>query len=429
MTHPSSAATIAQALQRQLCLIWVRRYLLLIPLIASIPIGIALSYWLPRTFVATTLLLLQEAGGGPLSGNSMPQQPYQTQDRLNGLQALLKSEHVLKAVVRELRRDKQPRDPKEWSLEIGELQRAISISMLSSEIIEVRLKGPVAEGLGKTLEAITARLLESLMAPEDVIITAPQVIVERRRDQLASIEREYREFVRHQESHRAVATSTADGQGQRLANLLDVQRHARDEIDALRNELKLAPGQAASLDGSIDAARARIAQLGSRSDEPRMDVSIAQKHLERLIELQGLERVFGERQREIDQLATTVAEGRQAETTAASMEEKRNELQASLQSAREKLVEAERRFGTRSAVKKFQILRAPEQITIIDPPKDPEFPLLRRGVIVLFAMTTGALLGLGLALVANLSDTRLRSADSLARITGAPLWGRLPKGA
>ncbi len=424
--NASTRPSFARSLQRLLSALWIRRYLMIVPLLVSLPIGIALSYLLPRSYVATTLLLLQEANGGPLAINQTPIQPFHTQDRLNGLQALLKSEHILRPVIKELNRDKGPMTPKEWSQAVTDFQDSLSMSNHSSEIIEVRLKGAKAEGLGRTLEAVTARLLESLMSPEDVIVTAPQIIVERRREQLSQAEKEFAEFTERYRAKAVAGGNSSDPDAKKLANLRAEHEKAQSEIETQRTALNLASGQTAELSASIDAARARIAQFGSRNDAGRMDVKIAQDQLNRLLTLQVLEKQHEERSQEINALVAALAPAGQSAAETIKIARERSELQSSVQTARERLAQAEQRFGNRASASKFQILRAPEQITIIDPPKDPELPNLRRSVIVAGAVAVGLILGLGLALLASLADTRLLATEQLVRITRAPIWGRLP---
>jgi capsular polysaccharide biosynthesis protein len=209
-----------------------------------------------------------------------------------------------------------------------------------------------------------------------------------------------------------------------LEELLAAQRRTHKQIQGLRAELALQDAAQTPLDRNIDAARAKLAQLGSGNDAQRMDVSIAQKQLERLIELQSLEREFENRTTQIAGV-TRPATG-QASSSSAELAKELSHLSAEVEIARERFVEAERRFGTPIASQKFQILRAPEQITIIDAAKDPEFPRVGKTLILLMTVAAGGLLGLGLALLVDFADPRIRSADTLARMTGAPVWGRLP---
>ena len=85
-----------------------------------------------------------------------------------------------------------------------------------------------------------------------------------------------------------------------------------------------------------------------------------------------------------------------------------------------------RRFGNRATAGPFQILRAPEKITIIDPAKDPELPVISRNLIFMTTLICGLMIGVGLVLGSDHFDPRVRSQTRLAAVTGLPTWGRLP---
>ena len=72
------------------------------------------------------------------------------------------------------------------------------------------------------------------------------------------------------------------------------------------------------------------------------------------------------------------------------------------------------------------ILRAPERILVIDPPRDPQLPLLSKTKIIIIGLMLGTLLGAGFGLLAELFDTRVRSARQLANLIKAPVLARLP---
>lgn len=413
MTQPRPI-THVRIIQRVLALFWNRRYLVFTPLMLALPLGILLSIVLPRTYVASTLLLLQESGSSSFLGSSSPMQPYQSQDRFNGLQALLKSDRVLRSVVAELERDAPPQTARLQSLAIDRLKSSINLSQLNSEMIEIRLRGPKSEGLGKTLEIITARLLESLLSPEEVVVTAPQLIVEHRRSQLVSSQKAYQAFLHRLQSDRPEGSKSSPAASSESIDDLRVR------AAALRANLGLKDATGTSLETSIDHARARVAEGAAKNDAPRLDIAIAQRQLDQLVELRDVE---GRIAAHPD---TSSRPGENKDLSIASTIEEAAKLYSAVQIATEKFNDAERRFGTRLAGVKFQILRAPEQITIIDPPKDPEFPTLSRTIIILSTLALAGIFGLGAALIADFADPRIRSIETLSRLTGAPVWGRLP---
>ena len=71
------------------------------------------------------------------------------------------------------------------------------------------------------------------------------------------------------------------------------------------------------------------------------------------------------------------------------------------------------------------ILRAPELIRIVDPPRDPEFPTRSSTIYLFAALAAGALLGLGLASITEFLDTSLRDPDEFSEVAGAPVVTRI----
>jgi hypothetical protein len=71
---------------------WRRRYLLLVPVLIMLPMSMMWALYGPRTYVAKSLMLLQEATStNPLAKDSGGQ-ATRIQERIAGLQALLKSD-------------------------------------------------------------------------------------------------------------------------------------------------------------------------------------------------------------------------------------------------------------------------------------------------------------------------------------------------
>ncbi len=80
---------------------WRRRLLLTLPLLVMLPLSLLWWQLGPRTYVATSLMLLQETGAtNPLARESVGAPTGRIQDRIAGLQALLKSDRVLGNVFR-----------------------------------------------------------------------------------------------------------------------------------------------------------------------------------------------------------------------------------------------------------------------------------------------------------------------------------------
>jgi capsular polysaccharide biosynthesis protein len=424
---------LSGALQRLVGMFWVRRYLILTPLLLSIPLGLVAAFALPRAYVAKTLLLLQEGGSdSPLSREV--RSPESTRDRITGLQTLIKSERIMRAVLKEKDGGTFPESQVALAQAIQDLSRNLSLDVLTNDIIEVRLKGSKPQGMGRTLEIITGQLLESLLSPEENILTAPQMLVERRREQVEIAERALKAFIERtktstqQAPARASDNSTEESMrnSTELARLMEDQAKTLTAIDKLRSDLMLRNWDRATLDASIGRARLDVARAPVRSDAANEEAGMAARQLEKLLQLQDLETQHETRARDIAQLIEKSAKDAPANLTSEDIVKQRRSLETVVALARERYDATTRRFGQSTNVGPLQILRAPERITIVDPPKDPELATIGRATILLISILGGLMIGLGLTFFADLLDQRVRSRSKLEQLVGAPVLARLP---
>jgi len=144
---------------------WRRRYAICLPLVVMPFIGFAASLVAPKTFEAKMSVLVQEpARMNPfLNDISIG---TNVKERMPALSALLRSEHVLGRVLTDLGELEADADLKTRAKAIGELARAITVQLTGSELVDLRLRGTSAYGLGRKLEAVGTRFIERLLSPE-----------------------------------------------------------------------------------------------------------------------------------------------------------------------------------------------------------------------------------------------------------------------
>lgn len=139
-----------------------RRFaLIIIPLLLFLPFSYAIaSYW-PGNYTARTLLLVQQTtSNNPLSTDQASSVPLLS-ERIDGLRALLFSEHVLGNVV-----DDQfgtAIGENEKRLRIQELRRSLWLEPIGNEFLQITYTGKMAQGLGARLEIVLIRFTEALM--------------------------------------------------------------------------------------------------------------------------------------------------------------------------------------------------------------------------------------------------------------------------
>jgi uncharacterized protein involved in exopolysaccharide biosynthesis len=178
--HPASSR---QLVGRLLQAAWRRRFLLIVPILLLVPLSLVIALLVPGTYTAHTLLLLQEGEkGNPLARDAAV--PGSMQQRVAGLEALLKSDQVLIPVL-DL---PNGADPKRVSQALQDLRKDLTLELIGSDFISVDLRGSKSDGLGDKLSRILARFFEVLLAENAP--NAANVVIQRRRDELQAAENE-----------------------------------------------------------------------------------------------------------------------------------------------------------------------------------------------------------------------------------------------
>lgn len=296
---------------------WRRRYLLIIPIVLMIPVSIAASVLLPGGYMARSLMLLQETvGANPLAKDPTALPSDRMRERIAALRALLASDFVLSGALDKMG-EQTAYGSKERALKIQDLRTAASVDLIGGDLLEFRLRGNEAEGLGRQLEIVTTSLMETLIA------------------------------------HRGRSV------GEMLVS------HRKQELEA--------------------AEQANAALKRRKAAAEAAGVQIA-----------GLE--------------TQISDSDNA-----------------VQLAREDYDASRKQYNSAAANRSVNLFTAPENIMVIDPPKDPSFRTRRRLYMILSGVFGGLLLGVGLAILAELLDRTIRYPDQLVKLTGVPIVARLPR--
>ncbi|WP_394885674.1 hypothetical protein ACG873_01115 (plasmid) [Mesorhizobium sp. AaZ16] len=381
-----------------------------------LPAGFAASELMPLNYVTRSLLLLQESGEtGPLTREPTNVQFVTNEERLAALRALLLSDRVLGGVLDDLGMT----DPASRAVRIRDLRETTWLEGAGTNFIEIYHSGPNPTGLGKQLETVITRFLEALI-PEQHEPDAIQILLEKHMRDLAAARALKVELERRQAQLSIGSPAAAQA---RLA-----------ELDHLRQAKAQALRQA---DKAVELARP--AALATATIEQ------LEQEIDRLANPEGTE---GEQREQSmraedaaplrDALAKRKAALSEHDKIAAAMEtEQRNiseyeRLEAQIAgaerdiaAARDKLEATQKRLESVRLGGAVGILRVPELIRIVDPPRDPEFPTRSPKVYLFAALAAGILLGLGLASIAEFLDTSLRDPDEFSEVAGAPVITRI----
>lgn len=426
------ASSLTNMLQLVLEAAWRRRQLMLVTSTVIFTIGLAYAIFAPRTYVAKSLLLLQETGSDlPVTRDLA--HFGRMQERIAGLRALLKSDLVLYSVMLDVAGPDAPSKPQNIAAWIRDFSSALSLELVGSDFLEFQLKGSTQKGLGKQLEAVTSRFLEALLSTSDAI-NATQVLLDRRKEELEVAERAYEQF-KARMAERLPPTYHADmaqlmEQSKRLQELTWELSAATSELDRTRNANGTATTQPRLLlDPSKISDKSHVAGSGAAiGPVDGSGTSGSSAPSRQSIQARAESRVAA-LQLEVDKVGKVVNSLQRAVASYAPMTLQLKSLEASVQKARLDHEAYARRFSQpASSVRAQGLLRAPERIKLIDAPRDPEFPTNSRTKIALAALVLSLALAAALAFLAEMIDDTLRRNEEFESITGVPVIARLPRG-
>ena len=200
-----------------------RRRLLLTPIAAMLPLSVAMALLLPSTYESSALLLLQEtARNNPLA--SEPVSAEVIHQKLPGLEALLKSDQVLTRAAREMQAAGSSVTSGDLQNAIKDLRSALTMDLIGTDFLSVRLRGPRSEGLGRDLSIVLGSFLEALLAESTT--SASQMVLSKQQKHIAALEQRSRE-VQEKISSRATAPDSNPAPTGTNAAYEELQRELR----------------------------------------------------------------------------------------------------------------------------------------------------------------------------------------------------------
>lgn len=133
-------------------------------------------------------------------------------------------------------------------------------------------------------------------------------------------------------------------------------------------------------------------------------------------------------QNDVDQLKLAVDELQRVMADYAPIEQQQLRLEKEVASARELYDQFLRRYDSATTSRMLGLFEAPERIKVIDAPQDPTIPTTPPKIIFVIAgIFAGIALGIGLAVVAEMLDQRVRSTSDFVALARVPVISRLPR--
>jgi hypothetical protein len=168
-----------------------RWYALLLPILIAIPLALAATKVTPTKYTAKSLILLQAEGA---EGASQSRQ--QMMEQVAAIEAWLKSNYVMLALLPKIMEFKDQTDPEEQSVKLTEARSAINLTLLGGAAVEISLNGNRPDGLGAKLEIVLARIMEGLTGPDQGIFNAPQFVLLKRAETVKAVQERLAEAIK-----------------------------------------------------------------------------------------------------------------------------------------------------------------------------------------------------------------------------------------
>jgi len=470
-THPAdNGPDLIEIIRRFMEAGWRRRYLICVPIVLMIPLGLVAARMAPKTYEAKTIILLQE----PSTANPFLDDfaiGLKLKDRMNALRSLLRSEHILLGVLREMGRVDDKAVPAEVAFEVRKLAEAVSVELAGNNLIELRISGKKPAGMGALLKAITDRFLDQLLSPAQSRLEATRTFLKQQmkdqRAHLDGLEDQLAALSRKHEDNIPDVMSAKTRQIEQLESNLRTAREqltsARLDVASARRKLISANPAIEELDARIAQARGELALLSARYTETHSKVQSVQQRLEQLegerkqvvaglgqgteaptqtastqaltdvpaaqlSNLQDARARASAKAQQVSDLKAEIAETRAALRTLEPIRARAQALSADVEQARARHDALRERYENASISYALGQFQASERVKVIDPPADPKAPVTPPGIIYLVASVFGGVsLGLGLAVVMELLDQRLRTSREFQAFGNARVVARLPR--
>ncbi|WP_162046311.1 GumC family protein [Vibrio taketomensis] len=470
-------SNLSQRLIQLLNAAWRQRYIIVLPALLLPIAGFLASKLTATVYVSHTSMLIQEtAKMNPFLEDIAVS--TMLKERLNDLSTLLKSRHILHSVAKEqgLIDDQMPGEQQDWV--IRQLSENLSVSQQGKDFLKIELRAPQAEGLEPLLSSISRHFIELLLAPERSSIRDSSeflnIHIEKRRSELEQAENALAEFrnnnlavtpemqqqsltqlarlkqtLAEKEAELAGVERSLGSLDQQLSKTNPVIGKIEDQIIEIRSQLTLLQAKYTDNHSSVQAKKRELNRL---ENERNQLLSVEQPNLgsdqlwdiassTRLSDLNEVQPLLVTQLHSL-QLVRSRYESLTEETK--SLREMIQQIEQEAQSfgntakvmrkldrdaklKRQLYDELLQRFEMAQLTGSLGIFEQNKRVKIIDLPYTPSAPANLSTIIYVIAGLFGGLaLGIGLAVLFELSNSTIRSANQLADITQSNVIATIP---
>jgi len=463
-------------IHRIFCAAWRRRYIIIIPIILLPIFGLIVAMSSIKHYQSHTSMLIQEtAKMNPfledLAVSSM------LKERMGALQTLLNSRHILSSVARDLNIVNETTSNEERDRIIAKLSGNLRMDMVGKDLIRINLTSEKSEGMKEILTSVSNHFIEQLLAPErssikDSAYFLKETLSERSEEldgaeqALAMFKVKYADMLpeynvmnfsrlnqlkqklSERETEYAGAIKSVNGLNQLLSRTNPVVGYIEEQIIKIRSELALLKSRYTDKHSKVQALLRALRSMESERQRALNDSeqivnadqlwdmassTIKSGNEKQPILISQLENLQTAKNRadslreEISRLKNMVANIEKGISDFGEHENELNGLQRDLKVKRELYEELLLRYEMAKVTGSLGEFEQGKRVKIIDQPFTPSSPANLPGFLFVIAGFFGGLaLGIGLALMIEITDSTIRSRSILEDISGVPVISRIP---
>lgn len=442
--------------QQFLLILKARFWTIFITLVVVVAATVGISVVIPKEYTATTAVVVDVKSPDPVAGMVLP--GLITPGYMATQVDIINSDRVSQRVVRMLRLDENPTIKAQWQ-EATEgkgsvntwlaelLQKKLDVRpSRESNVINIGFKGADPKFAAAVANAFAQAYidvnLELKVEPAKQYASWFEGQAKQARAQLEKAQQALTEY--SQRTGIVASDERLDYENNKLnelsAQLSMVQTQTADSASKQKSTAKTDTLAEVMQNPLINQLKADIARLDAKLQES--NVNLGKNHPQTQRTEQELASLRAKLEAETKQISTSIG------TTLSVSKQKEKELRDAIAAQKVKVLElnkqrdeinvlkrdyetAQRNFdqvSLRSAQTKLESTSVQTNIAILNAATEPLEPSRPRMLLnVLVAVFLGILLGVGLGLMRELANRRVRSAEDLAELIGLPLLATIPK--
>ncbi|GEM75404.1 GumC family protein [Vibrio sagamiensis] len=457
---------------------WRRRIFIIIPVVTLPFLGLVISMIMPTKYISHTSMLIQEtAKMNPFLEDIAVSTGLK--DRISALSTLLKSRHVLYSVAQEQKLINQSMSKKEQESIINDLATRLDVEQIGKDYIQINLSSPTPDGMAEILNSVSNHFVEQLLAPERSSIEDSSKFltlhINKRREELDKAELAFAEYqnvyshatpemqaqslgrlaslkqtLSEKEALLAGVTRSLGSLDQQLSQTNPVIGKLEEKIIEIRGELTLLRSKYTDAHSLVQGKVRELNRLEQErsvllnTKQPEMNSSqlwdiastssannqggsqpllVSQLHQLQLI--RGQHELLTE---ETDSLRKMVKELEISANRFGSTATEINRLSRDVAVKRDLYDDLVERYEMAQLTGSLGVFEENKRVKVIDEPYSPTIPSnLPSFYFALLGVIGGLFLGMGLALILEISDEAIYSRKSIEKYLGVNVLTTIPK--